>query len=352
MAVWGSNAVGMTDGRANALTVVLPLKWWGRWWLRAHFALFRTPIGRQVAFRKSLDPLRFISAIRWSLLEPFDPPRRIPWERPPSERWHLLFESNFDGDWDEYLDNFGAVMKLPLESIIWTGIGYPGLATAGMFKAYAKAYDVMPEHYVSAYPRLAAGDIRQELHARDRSGADRRRIVRDGFGRTEPRWSTFLFRVVDDRIGDVVAAARSFELEHPSGRAQDDAESTPLLVSGRVHFGRIVVVDRPGGSWLLITLTHDGPIEPTLRELIENEPSSGGRSRWRSLLEGTVGVPVPSDEWWDDERLVEHLLEHRPASSRHCLTYCGYPGTDVQTILTFVDTGRRFTQWPASEDES
>jgi hypothetical protein len=343
-------AVGMTDGRANALTVVLPLKWWGRRWLVLWFAILRTRRGRRFAFERSLDPLRFISAIRWSLLPPFDPPRfRILfWRRPQTERWQLLFESNFDGDWDEYLDNFGAVMPAPLASIISAGVGYPGLDTRGMFKAYAKAYDITPEHYVSAYPDLAAGDIRQELFARDPSGADRRRIVHDGFGRTEPQWSTFLLPIIPDRVGQTVAAARQFE-------RTDGTSGTPLLASDRVHFGRLAVVDRPERSWLLLTMTHAGPIEPTLHELVATEAEltpTGERSRWRVLLEQTVGVPVPSDGWWDDDRIVEHLLQSIPTSQRHRLTYCGYPGTTVAQIDDFRIHDVRRTRWPASEEAS
>jgi hypothetical protein len=350
------SAVGMTDGRANALTVVLPLKWWGRWWLTFWLAVLRTRRGRRFAFESSLDPLRFISAIRWSLVGPFDPPKfRIFAERPESERWHLVFESNFDGDWDEYLDNFGAVMAKPLASIIRAGVGYPGLGTRGMFKAYAKAYDIVPEHYVSAYPTLAAGDIREELLARDPSGAARRRIIKDGFGKTEPQWSTFLMPIKPDRIGDAITAARDFDQMTSYG---DDADvgATPLLVNGRVHFGRLVVINRPAGPWLLITMTHDGPIEPTMHELIARESeiaaSVQARSRWRVLLEKTIGVPTDSDSWWDDERLTEHLLQQRPASARRALTYCGYPGTTVAEINTFVWNSQRLQRWPSPEGAS
>lgn len=339
--------IGRQDANASALTVVLPLKWWARTYLVLWFGVLRLPWLRGWGF-KTLDRQRFVSAIRWSVLPPFAPlgwSLHDIWDRPQDQRSQMLFESNFDGDWDEYLDTFGAVMPKPLGSIIWTGVGYPGLRTPALFKAYTRAHDHVPEHYVSAYRELTAGDIRQELVARD-PGAGKA-IAKEGFGRTSPLWTTFLMPIEIGRTGDAVRAARALE-------GDPDEDEQLLLTTGRIHFARLVVLQRRSGAWLLFTVTHDGPVEPVLEELVaadrdEAEEMEKETSRLRQLLECLVGVPDSSTGWWDDGRLVKFLLASRPAVSRHFVAYCAYPGSTVPLLRSFVEDAQRDTRWPSQE---
>ncbi|WP_426574936.1 hypothetical protein [Aquihabitans sp. McL0605] len=136
---------GRGDGRATALTVVLPLKLGSTLFLRPWLYLLRVGPWRRWAVG-TVDHQRFVQAIRWSLLPPFARQRK-PWLRPADTRWHLLFESNFDGEWDEYLDVFGSVMGGPLQTIAYWGRGFPGLEDIDLFKAYTRAFDQTPEHY-------------------------------------------------------------------------------------------------------------------------------------------------------------------------------------------------------------
>ncbi len=334
-------ALGRVDGRATALTVILPLKWWGRAWLTVWFRYLRLPFMGRKAFRK-LDRLRFVSAIRWSLLRPFVP-RKSPFARTSDQRWQLLFESNFDGDWDEYLESFSTVTGKALRSIIRPGTGYPGLTTASLLKDYARIHDHTPHGYVSAYPTLTAGDIRQEILARHGPAAVRA-IARRDFGRTTPRWSTFLLPISPGRTGAVTDATVALEKD-----VYDLEQQSVLLRTGAVHFVRVVVLDRPSGSWLLLTLTHDGPVEPILRQMIASDADAtqAATGLLRSLFECVEGVPVPSMGWWDDATLMEFLLAHRPSSSNSFLAYCGYAGYTVGDIRSFVDERRRDERWPS-----
>ena len=331
-------AVGRDDGRATALTVVLPLELWGRRELAARFlALRQSPMRHHF---EAVDRLQFISAIRWSLLPALDAgapePRR-------ARRWHLLFESNFDGDWDEYLDTFGREIPKELETIIGAGIGYPGLEIPGLFKAYARATDNIPEHYAAANPSLTARDIRRELLAREgRAAIDR--IAAEGYGRSSPRRSTFLLPLASGRVGAATRAARSFD--------EPGDDRSLLLVTGRVHFARLVILRRARRNWLLVTMTHDGPVESIVREIIRTEAAASTDerpSRMRTLLDCVEGVPAPSEGWWDDDHLARFLLGHRPASSRHFVAYCPFPGCTVGDLTSFVEPPRRDDRWPTRE---
>ncbi len=336
---------GRHDGLASALTVVLPLRWGGRTALVAWLWILRRRTLRRRAVG-TLDGLRFVSAIRWSLLPPFRPPGPWPWRRPHDERWQLLFESNFDGDWDDYLEVFGAVQGWPLRSITAWGAGWPGLDDVALFKAYAKSFDHEPEHYASAYPSLTSGDVFQELMARDPGGA-RRRVRQRGYGRTHPAWTTLLLPLAEDRAAAAVRAARA--LEHPP----DGGE--PLVVrTGLVHFGRVVVLDRPSGSWLLVTLTHDGTAEEVVAALVAADAATdpdGATTPLRRLVECTVGAPDPSRGWWDDAATCAHLLRSRPRAARHQTAYCGYPGTTVAEVRDLADRPRRHETWPVREPQ-
>lgn len=335
-------AIGRVDGRATALTVILPLKWYGRTWLTVWFRFLRLPFVGRWAFKK-LDRLRFVSAIRWSLLPPFVP-RKSPFDRDLDQRWQLLFESNFDGDWDEYLDSFGSVMGAALKSIIRPGVGYPGLKSASLFKDYARINDHTPHGYVSAYPTMTAGDIRQEVLARYGDDAGKAIIGAD-FGRRSPRWTTFLLPIRSGRTGAATEATVALEAD-----VVDNKEKALLLATGSIHFARIAILDRPSGSWLLVTLTHDGPVEPILGQMVAADAKAAGENRpslLRALLECVDGVPVPSLGWWTDATLVEFLLANRPAASNSYVAYCGYPVYTVRDLLSFVDDRKRDARWPS-----
>lgn len=94
-----AGGAGRVAGRVNALTLVVPLKvgtsaLLGAWLV----ALRRAPGPLRHRAVRNLDQLRFVSAIRWSVLPPFQTARGNPFKRPADQRWQLLFESNFDGD--------------------------------------------------------------------------------------------------------------------------------------------------------------------------------------------------------------------------------------------------------------
>ncbi len=336
-----ATGLGRTDGRSNALTVILPLKWWGRWVLPLwYFAIGLRP---ERSFR-GLHELRFVSAIRWSILPPFDPGPRWIVRRdgrrhlalvPPAGRRHqLLFESNFDGDWDEYLDTFAAKLSLPLTTMVAAGLGYPGLSTPALFKAYARAHDHIPEAYGSAYPGLTSSDIRDELAATAAVPDERARA--HGLGRRAPHWTTLLLPLRPGHSGHAATRARRLRAD-PTPGAPD-----PLVGATGIHFARVVVLAHPGRRHLLITLTHDHDARTTLLELLGTDAhrADGG---WHDLLACVDGVPS-APGWWDDDTLVDALLAHRPTPPRRQVAYCGYAGTTVAMIRAFE--GARFERWP------
>jgi hypothetical protein len=337
--------VGRNAGRATALTVVLPLKLGGVYPLRLWLYLLRVVPFRGWAVG-TLDRQRFVQAIRWSILPPFTDKRSPPWERPADGRWQLLFESNFDGDWDEYLDVFGAVMGGPLKSLIYWARGFPGLDNIDLFKAYAKAFDHAPEHYASAYPDLTSADIYQRAIAQASDpAAARTRVSKGGYGRNRPTWTTVLLPLKEGRDAEAARISRTFS-------EPGLPDSCPFVGTGLVHFVRVVVLRRPSGSWLLITATHDGPAASLFEQVVARDssvdPLAGEPGRIRRLIECTAEVPDDLDGWWSDGDVVRHLLAAVPDSSGSWMAYCGYPGwtvAEIRALANDVDGSR----WPEPE---
>lgn len=349
-------STGRRDGQAEALTIVLPMKWWGPRFHRLWFWAMSQRLARSHAYG-SLDQLRFVLAIRWTLLEPFER-RKVLWHRrTPEQRWHLLFESNFDGDWDEYLDDFGAAANFALRSIVWVGLGYPGVTSMPMFKSFARLHDHLPEYYSSGYPSLTAADIRQELHARY-GGAACGAIKREGYGRTTPQWTTFRLPIRAGMAGRAVRRARRLDPQNGASAFDDATEQegktgpvtdgSLFRDTGLVHFGRVVVLDRPTRSWLFVTITHDGPVGEVLHRLLADDAGGG----LRRLVECCEGVPPDSSGWWSNNHLARHLLAHRPPESRRHLAYVACPGWTAAQVRDFETNPRRNDSWPVPGDAS
>ena len=123
------------EGRATAITVLSPYKRTGRLLLPVVFW-----IGRNVTWTlKKLQTLSFIHYARWVI-------ERFP-DGGDGERLHypyLLFESNFNGSWDQYIDAFSEVVPTRMKGIWGTSYGFPGPIPVEPFKDYIRATSTSP----------------------------------------------------------------------------------------------------------------------------------------------------------------------------------------------------------------
>lgn len=126
-------------GRATAITTLTRLKPGARLQLAAVFW-----IGRHVtATLRKLEALSFIHYARWAIVDGD----------------HLLFESNFNGTWDQYIDAFSAVVPLRMKAIWGSSYGFPGPVPVEPFKAYIRRHELRANHYWSAYPEATTTEI-------------------------------------------------------------------------------------------------------------------------------------------------------------------------------------------------
>jgi hypothetical protein len=148
-------AYGLTvaniEGKATAITVITPVKRGGPLLLWLVFWA-----GRNMEWTlKKLQTLSFIHFARWAVIKRFPDGR----EGERLNHTYLLFESNFNGAWEQYIDAFSEVVALRMKAIWGTSLGFPGPLPVEPFKGYIRRNEFVANHYYSAYPGATTTEI-------------------------------------------------------------------------------------------------------------------------------------------------------------------------------------------------
>jgi hypothetical protein len=139
------------EGKATAITVITPLK------RRGPFVLWLVFwVGRNVtATLRKLQMLSFIHYARWAIVKRF--PDGGSGERLGHS--YLLFESNFNGSWEQYIDAFSEIVPARMKAIWASSYGFPGPLPVEPFKQYIRENEIAANHYFSAYPGASTTEI-------------------------------------------------------------------------------------------------------------------------------------------------------------------------------------------------
>lgn len=257
-------------GRATAMTLLSRLQGWGAPWLRLLLWVFR-----HFLRVRPLRELSFIHFAHWSVLEGLTVDRAG--TAGTRRERYLLFESNFNGTWHEYIDAFSQVVGVGIHAILAGCEGFPGLMPTRGFKPFIEHHEFVADHYYSAYPAASATMIRAALELGDdmatlrnlASGADDAKFARTwgrllatprvqanlaGQACTQPGLSAYLHQLAFGRknvAGNTYAFCallpiRSGEVDalrtHLRGLPRDG--DSPLAKVPGTHFGRWVVLDK------------------------------------------------------------------------------------------------------------
>lgn len=167
-------------GRSYPMTVITPISPWNL--PRVYFNLWLFRVLRSIRKRAflvrlyerlyrlvrllTLDPhrrkegapfqdlvdLKFIHFARWSIVKPKDLHEAL-------RDHYLIFSTNFNGDWHQYLDAFSFTLRHGLDRIWGTSRGYPGAWPVTPFKEYARRHMLPASYYYNAYPGASVRDI-------------------------------------------------------------------------------------------------------------------------------------------------------------------------------------------------
>jgi hypothetical protein len=123
-----------------------------------------TLLGRISQVQTNLIDLSFIHFARWVIV----PKDQFPHfgDEKSRESLHydyLIFESNFNGDWEKYIDAFSQVVPGGMDNIWRWSVRYPKSVPISPFLNYIRNCQYDTDHYYSAYPGAATNDVRGAL---------------------------------------------------------------------------------------------------------------------------------------------------------------------------------------------
>ena len=149
------------SGKAYAMNVVTPMRP-SRTSLMRFIFMFSRATPAKLA---GLLGLKFIHFARWVLI------RREQWpdfgqDRDPLRNDYMLFCSNFNGTWDQYIDAFSDALPSGLDLLWYTSIKYPHSIPISPLKAYIKANQIDTDYYYNATPGAALRDVKSGLPVR------------------------------------------------------------------------------------------------------------------------------------------------------------------------------------------
>ena len=149
------------------MTAITPMPRWTTpilrvvFWLAAH--------GFPPKTQKNFVGLTFIHFARWVIIKPSQFPRRS--ETQPKEDLdyaYLLFISNFNGSWDQYIEAFSLVIPEGMRNIWGWSKGFPGPRPIGPFVDYIHRQQIETDYYYGAYPGASTKDVLGALDANKR----------------------------------------------------------------------------------------------------------------------------------------------------------------------------------------
>jgi hypothetical protein len=144
-------------GKAYAMNVITPIPWWKAIWQKAAFCF----VGLFPSFLKGLINLSLIHYARWTLIGRNSFPHLAPSQ--PQEDLHysyMMFESNFNGSWDQYIDSFSFAIPSGLDLFWRYNVGYPKSIPLHDFYDYIRFNQVETDHFYNAYPCASANDVK------------------------------------------------------------------------------------------------------------------------------------------------------------------------------------------------
>jgi hypothetical protein len=145
------------NGKVYAMNAITPMQPWKTWVLRAIFFV----LWHVKPLQQDLINLSFIEFARWVIV----PRRGFPalgngQIQEDLKYDYLLFFSNFNGTWNQYIDAFSAVLSKGLNLVWRWSEKFPGSVPVTLFKEYIARVQFDTDYYYTAYPHATANDLK------------------------------------------------------------------------------------------------------------------------------------------------------------------------------------------------
>lgn len=148
-------------GKAYVMTVITPMRPCLTWVQRLVYMAIRAVPSTM----RSLFGLVFIHFARWAII------KRKQWPdfgqgRQKLQNDYLLFSSNFNGTWDQYLDSFSDGIPTGVDASWISTTKFPHSIPSTPFKDYIRVNQIDTDYYYNATPGAAQPDVKAALRVR------------------------------------------------------------------------------------------------------------------------------------------------------------------------------------------
>lgn len=151
-------------GKAYAMNVITPIRWTTAW---LNKLIFWIALKRPSTLR-GLITLSLIHYARWVIIGKNQFPHLD--SSQPKEKLHysyMLFFSNFNGSWDQYVDSFTFAIPGGLDLFWKWNIRYPKSVALTPFHRYIRYNQIETIHYYNAYPLATSNDVKSAKAVKD-----------------------------------------------------------------------------------------------------------------------------------------------------------------------------------------
>lgn len=144
-------------GKAYSMNVITPIRWYTAWLNKLTFWF-------AVKFPSTLNGLITLSLIhyaRWVIIGRNQFPHLDAAQPKENLKYsYMLFFSNFNGSWDQYVDSFTFAIPSGLDLFWKWNIRYPKSVPLTPFHQYIRHNQIETIHYYSAYPLASSNDVK------------------------------------------------------------------------------------------------------------------------------------------------------------------------------------------------
>jgi hypothetical protein len=149
-------------GKAYAMNVLTPMRP-GRTWINRFIFIAARALPDKLAGLLGLSIIHFA---RWVII------RREQWPdlgqgREQLGNDYMVFCSNFNGTWDQYIDAFSDGLPNGLDMFWYSSTKYPKSVPITPFKDYIRANQIYTDYYYNATPGSAQRDIKCAIRVRN-----------------------------------------------------------------------------------------------------------------------------------------------------------------------------------------
>ena len=144
-------------GKAYAMNVITPIRSWTTWLNKFIFWGAR----KRPSSLKGLITLSLIHYAGWVVVDRNRFPHLSPQQPKEDLRFsYMLFFSNFNGSWEQYVDSFAFTIPGGLDMFWKWNVRYPKSIPLTPFHDYIRYNQIDTLHYYNAYPMATSNDIK------------------------------------------------------------------------------------------------------------------------------------------------------------------------------------------------